>query len=374
MIDVQLEPVDTWFFRDGTPFAKGSAPQDNVEGLFPPYPTTVAGALRAALAREKGWNGRGRWSLELNTVLGDGPKDVGALSFDGPFLLKDGEMLFRVPRHLFGSRDENGWTPSAFLRPGPPVACDLGDAVRLPEPAAATGDFAELKADDGEWLTVAGMNSVLRGWLPKPGDVVSNRSLWSAEERIGLERDEDSRSAKEGMLYSTRHVRLHRGVSLGARIGGLPPSWTPPFGRLVPLGGEGRVAECRKWDAQEKLDMPMARIKSSGKVAVVALSPLDIDHAVIRGERPLAGLGDARAISACLNRPQRIGSWDSLAHRPLPLRSVLPPGSVLFCEIPERARDTMLANGGMTRLGKRPEWGFGLVALGVWPDDWETLT
>ena len=30
------------------------------------------------------------------------------------------------------------------------------------------------------------------------------------------------------------------------------------------------------------------------------------------------------------------GGWDSLARRPLPVRSVLPPGSVLLCEILDR--------------------------------------
>ncbi len=367
MISVQLEPVDTWFFRGGTPFTRGSTPQENVEGLFPPYPTTVVGALRAALALGKGWDGSGRWQAEFNQVLGDGPNDLGALSFDGPFLLQDGRPLFRAPRHLLGCRSENGWTPRAFLRPGDPVTCDLGDAVRLPELAAATGNFVDLKAGKSEWLTQAGMNAVLRGKLSDRGDVVSGKCLWSEEARVGLERDRELRSAKEGMLYSTRHVRTHRSVSLGVRVRGLPEDWNPPFKRLVPLGGEARMAECLKWDGDMSFDMPLDGIGSSGRLAAIALSPLDIKPAVLRGEQTLAELGGARVVSACLDRPQRIGGWDSLARRPLPLRSVLPPGSVLFCEMPKGVPDATLANDGVMHMGSRQEWGFGLVALGIWP-------
>ena len=89
MIGLRLEPVDTWFFRDGTPFTKGDSPQENVGSLFPPPPATVVGALRAALARSRGWGGRGSWPPEICEILGDGPDDLGQLRFDGPFLLRE---------------------------------------------------------------------------------------------------------------------------------------------------------------------------------------------------------------------------------------------------------------------------------------------
>ena len=216
------------------------------------------------------------------------------------------------------------------------------------------------------------MNDVLRGALPDRGEIVSCECLWSVEERVGLERDTSTHSAKEGLLYSTRHVRPRSGISLGARIADLPPDWSLPFGRLVSLGGESRLAECREWDARVKFDSPLATTKASGRVALIALSPVDIDETIVLGERPLPDLGGARVVSACLNRPWRIGGWDSRSRRPLPLRCVLPSGSVLFCEMPEPGAVAAIAAGdGMTRLGSRREWGFGLVALGTWPNEQE---
>ena len=260
-----------------------------------------------------------------------------------------------------------------LLRPGPEVACDLGD-VRLPVAPRTCDEIETLKAGDRWWLTRTGMEAVLRGKRPAATtDVVPSWELWSDEPRIGLERDRTTRTAQEGMLYSTRHVRLKRGVSLGAQIAGVPEDWTLPFGRLVPLGGESRLAECQEWHIDSYLDVPLAEIAASRRMTVVALSPLDLGEDVYLGRQPIVALGGARVVSACLSRPHRIGGWDSLARRPLPLRSVLPPGSVLFCEGAEPgsfrgATEAVGANNGVLKIGARQQSGFGLVALGIWPD------
>ena len=365
MIGVRLEPMDTWFFRDGTPFTAGSAPQDGVGSLFPPHPATTAGALRAAFAFCNGWNGRGRWPQRLNEVLGNGPNDLGKFAVDGPFLLRGNEPFFPIPRHLLGSKETGQWIPRLLLRPGPEVVCDLGDTTRLPEAPQIEEEIEGLKTGEGFWIAWSGMERILKGALPASDAIVSCESLWSEEFRIGLQRDGDTRSAIEGMLYSTCHVRLRCDVSLGLRVTGIPEGWTLPHGRMIPLGGENRLAGCCKWDGEVAFDSPIETIMESGQAAVIALSPLDVEPDVYLGRKPLAALGDARVVSACLGRPQRIGGWDSLAHVPLPLRCVLPPGSVLFCEIPEpeRCRDVT----GLIRLGAKQALGFGLAALGSWP-------
>lgn len=378
MIGIRLEPVDSWFFRDGTPFTAGSTPQDNVHSLFPPYPPTIVGALRAAMALDKGWNGRGRWPQQLNAVLGNGPQDLGKLSFDGPFLVQHEKPLFPVPHHLLGSRKLHGWVPGVLLRPGSPVACDLGESVELPEmPSSGESSNLNLKPGDAEWITQEGLNAVLRGHLPQGRDVVPSKRLWSTEPRTGLQRNEH-RTAKEGMLYSTGHVRPHTSVSLGARVSGLPAGWSPPFNRLVPLGGESRLAECRPWNVEAglKVTAPLDMIAARGRLTLVALSPLDLEEEVVLGKRPLEicgipELGTVRVVSACLQRPQRIGGWDSLRHCPLPLRSISPPGSVLFCRRSEPSSVSITTSCGMAHVGSRQEWGFGLVALGLWPNDCE---
>ena len=372
MIAMQFAPLDTWFFRDGTPFTAHSAPQKDVGSLFPPNPPTLVGALRAALARANGWGGTGRWSPALSEVLGDGPNNLGMLSFTGPFLLRDGQPLFPSPRHLLGANCEARWHPAGFLRPGCPVSSDIGQ-VRLPEFPVVAGATGMQKAADDEWLTALGMSAVLRGQLPGAADVVSSRSLWSAEPRIGLERDTALRSAKEGMLYSSRHVRPGHTISLGMRVFGLPDEWAAQaYNELAPLGGESRVAELTSWSGDLHLAAPLDMIRRTRRVSLIALSPLDLETETCRGQEAVPGLGGVRVVSACLTRPQRVGGWDSLESRPLAVRAVLPPGSVLFCEIEELEcfEAAVAAGDGTVQLGSRQEWGFGLTAVGVWPDEY----
>ncbi|MDE0267492.1 MAG: hypothetical protein OXI96_00425 [Acidimicrobiaceae bacterium] len=378
IVAVQLEPVDTLFLRDGTPFAAGSAPQEDVGSLFPPYPPTMVGALRAALARCNGWNNGKRWPKRLNTVLGDGPHDLGALKFDGPIVLQDGEPLFPVPRHVLGAEYDGEWRPIACLRPGSDVMCDLGATVRLPELPRDSGSDVKLKSAPDRWLTKTGLETVLHGKLPGDNEIVPSRKLWRLEQRVGLEIDKNTHTAREGRLYSTRHVRTMRGVSLGMRIDGVPENdrtendWTLPHGCLGPLGGESRVVEYRSWDAAKlEIDAPLGEIDTAERVAIVALTPLDLDKAVVHGRIPLENAGGLQVVSACLDRPRRVGGWDSLARRPLSLRSLLPAGSVLFCEA-DNSRHlarTAKTGGGLLKIGLRTEWGFGLTAVGAWSNE-----
>jgi len=372
MMRLQLDPLDTLFFRDGTPFAADSSGPGDVGGLFPPFPTSITGALRAALARSNGWSGAGRWSAELNRALGPGPNDLGLLAFTGPFLLRRGEPLFQVPLHLQGRPAAGRWQPRALLQPGAPALCDLGAAVRLPElPAAIQGtERAELKSGEGWWLTQSGLEVVLRGDIPPLDALVHSHALWQEEPRIGIARDTRTRTAAEGMLYTSRHVRLAQGVGLGVEINGLDDGWKEPSNALLPLGGESRMAECRLWPPIPPLAMPLEAIATSRRLLIVVLTPLDLSPDQALGRCLLSDLADARVVSACLGRPQRIGGWDSLARRPLPLQSFLPAGTVLCCELsnPGALERALAASGGLLRLGARQRWGYGVVALGTWTD------
>ena len=383
MTGFRLEPLDTLFFRDGTPFTADSTPQDGVDSLFPPHPPTVAGAVRAALARVNGWDGHGRWPQSLCHVLGDGWEHPGTLSIDGPFVLYDEEPVFRAPQHLLGATGASGWRPRMLLRPGSATLCDLGNTVRLPEASPSIEEGASLTPSDGNWLTRAGMEAVLCGRCPDQNQVLASRVLWHEESRIGLERQQSTRTAAEGMLYSSTHVRLMQGrpgprpadplgdVSLGVRVSGIPESWNLPVGDLLPLGGESRLAECRGWSVDPALAVPRDDIVDSGRAVVIALSPLDFDGAIDENGLTLAipGGGEVAIVCACLDRPLRIGGWDSLTRRPHPLRSVLAPGSVFFCEVaePRRFLDAMTGDTGLPSLGRRQAFGFGAVALGIWP-------
>jgi CRISPR-associated protein Cmr3 len=364
--------VDTLFFRDGSASAADSSNQLAVGGVFPPYPPTVVGAVRAALARANGWSGRGPWPDEVKEVLGDGygEDSLGALTFDGPYLLRDGAPHFPVPAHLVGTGNPDSWRPRARLGPGTAVMCDLGDQVRLPALLEQVTEGERLAPAEGRWwLSAAALLPVLRGELPD-GPVIASTGLWVEESRVGIERSRHTRTVREGMLFSTRHVRPDPSVSIGVRVTGVPPAWHKPYGELVPLGGEGRAVQLQEWAYDKTPSLPADEITT--RFTVVALTPLDVSEEFCQGRGTVPDLGGATVVSACLPPPLRIGGWRTLPPaRPLPLRSVLPPGSVLFCEVKDRATlwTVIESADGQVRIGRHQSWGFGAVALGRWPDD-----
>jgi CRISPR-associated protein Cmr3 len=372
-----LQPVDAWFFRDGRPYNKQESNQMDVESVFPPPPSTVVGSIRAALARGKGWNGAGAWGEPLAKVLGNGFDDLGQLSFSGPWLVRQGngklETLFPAPLHLLGRPEkelkgnESSWTPAALLVPGSEVDCDIGK-VRLPVPNL--GGQPGLKDAAGLWITGDGLKQVLQGQLPQETQVVSARQLWRHEYRIGLVRREGTRTTDEQALYSPRYVRLCRGISLAMEVRGLPNGWEIPG--MFPLGGEGRLATCGAASLPALPPPPVDAIRQSNPVTVTLLTPLAMPLKGNCGVPPMTGqefpgLPGARIVSACVERPQRLGGWDSLEHRPLPLTPLFPPGSTWFCTVEPQSVERLLALHGKN-IGTRTSYGFGQIVLGTWND------
>ncbi len=370
---IQLSPVDTLFFRDSRSYAVTSTSTEHAGGQFPPHPTTVVGALRAWLARANGWDGRRNWrecGPEMSDVLGDGygPDSLGRLRFDGPYVLHRGEPVYPLPAHVVGAGEDDDWRPVAQLRPGPPVRCDLGEEVRLPEPSSPN---PELKPGTGWWVTRAGMAEVLRGGVPDRKHLLPASALWSTEERVGIQRDDDTRTVHERMLYTSRHVRLAKDVTIGVRVHGVPEPWWARCAPAVPLGGEARWAEQQPWPGDAHLTPPRSQIRE--RTALVALTPIHAGDEFYRPGGRIPPLGDATVVSACLPRVERVGGWASVGARPGPMSmcSILPAGSVLFCEVKDPAglqaaveRDTE-----PLRIGEWRKWGFGAVALGAWSKD-----
>jgi len=379
-----LEPADAWFFRDGRPSNRGED-QSDLGSLFPPHAATVVGALRAALARQRGWSGRGSWPAEIAAVIGDGFDDLGRLRCTGPFLRRRSqdedlaELLFPMPRHVLGHLGESGgtptFTPASWLRPEP-ISCDLGDQVHLPVPpreANATGPRAT--TGDDFLLTATGMDAVIAGRLPASSHCVHHSLLFAREPRVGIALDEEdpaARSTADGAIYSPGYVRLAKGVSLALGIAGLPDDWSAPG--VLPLGGESRLATCR--------ELPTATVRLPGVDAeeradtepglLVLLTPARLADADDgrpdrwAGPRPgeaAAALHDGMkgtVHTAALDRPVRIGGWD-FRTGPRPLEPFIPAGSVWWLDAP--------AGGAAGRLGASPftAYGYGHAVRARWP-------
>lgn len=367
-----LTPCDAWFFRDGRPYHHRESNQADVASVFPPSPRTLSGAVRAALARANGWDGKDRWPAALNSILGDGPNHLGNLQCMGPFLIESrsegSHPLWPAPNHLVGEARAHGWNPTGFLVPDErPTETDLGQ-VRLPRLAQGPGQFTgSVKPAEGFWITAAGLQKTLAGQLPPAPDLRRPERLWSHESRVGLCRDPQSRIVGEGDLYSPSFVRLAPGVALGVGVAPLPQ--TPlPLPRILALGGESRLASAEPWPQSPipqppPLDAFVARPDGTIRFVILLLTPGRFP----KKHQPALYLSDnVRTVSACVGKPQWIGGWDSLSRQPLPLEPFYPAGSIWFCETDAREFPQIHAQHGQW-LGEYTQHGFGQIAIGLWP-------
>lgn len=309
----EITPIDTLFFRDGRPYNKDeSITLSGVKSIFPPSPATISGAILAQFARILGWNGYDDWEDGVKNILG--VNDDINLEFSGVLLKRNDEILFPVPQHLVNCINDEVTAKNLvlnFLIPSTDTYhTDMGQ-VHLPTPKQNNVKIKPLK---NYWITQSGLIDCLKLKIPPIETLYCQEKLWEEEHRIGLDRDIQTRSAKQGMLYSPTHIRLKKGVSI---IMGVKSNIDNKVNHICPLGGEARMANI------SSISSPAFDLltKEKGNLIYTA-SPTQINNPQL-----ITNLK-----TACMPSLQRFGGWNSIKFEPRPLLPFLAAGTVLFLE------------------------------------------
>ncbi len=375
MSEVWLEfvPNDVLFFRGPEPYNAGET--GFVRSEFPPSPHVMQGALRTGLLYANGADaGRYRSGTvpeHLRAAVGSpGEYDLG-IELEGPYLSIHRELYVPLPLSL--AVTENGIEPRTPSDGA--VLTDLG-RLRLP------GGPGE-KQTDGHWISWRTLRRHLAGDPISRGDLIQPRASPNGEKpplagepKVGLGLDRSKRTAREGLLYSIEPLRFERDASLVLRVSGLPEGVSLPT--EVALGGEGRFARVSTLPApnvQPDRDRVAQTVEKTHRFRLVLLQPALFARGwipdglkLVRGREHDCWEGElngvrCRLVSACLEKPRRIGGWDMANNRPKPLRSYVPAGSVYFfetdapgAEVVEKLDDA--------RVGADGRLGFGQCVVG----------
>lgn len=356
---IKIQPFDTLFFRTPRPFSLGL--DSWAELIFPPYPSTLYGAIRSFLIFRKGklsdfYNGN------LKDEAVGSPDRKGTLRINGIFVLKDETPVFRVPMDLVKIKGEKDGKARLLERASkPPLMisnCGLDDVLMWKgKEAAHTGKG---------WLGYGDFLDYVEG---KSKEFSTVKEIFLEEPKIGIKRDRKSLSSKERMLYRVHMIRLNEGISIGTEISGV--SDFPEKG-VFQLGGEGKsVFFERINDSLEKLKK--VNFSFENKVFKLYLAtpaifktgwiPEWINPSSLEGEKDGAKI---KLIACAIGRSVPIGGWDLAKGKPKTLRRAVPEGSVYYFKImdnsdPEKVKTVFHLNNISDYLS---EEGFGFSILG----------
>jgi CRISPR-associated protein Cmr3 len=341
-----FEPIDTWFFRDGTTFVQGENPAVHPVSMFPPFIYPLQAAIRTCLAKAMGWS--------VGESLPEGLGDVdhlGQLELRGPYVCYKKEILYPLPAILCG---EQGKRVGMLIPSDQAVLCDLGNVRLLQMPAGL-----RRKGLDG-YVTSAGLTRLLQGEMPLDNEWLTISDLFAYEPRIGITIDSSTRTAEEGLLYSATHVRLRESVELVVEVRNIPAHCQVAAQQVLPLGGENRYARVQV--KRDRIPLPsLPAVDHTYRVFVTLLTP-----GKFRNLKNVIRYGPfGQAISASIGKLQRIGGWDVVKKQPRTMEPFIPAGSTWFYELTADEWEQFKHYHGKC-VGEKTAYGFGQIVFGVW--------
>jgi len=324
---IKIRPLDTLFFRTGRPFTVGE--NTWAESLFPPYPSTLYGAIRSFLIfQREGLKAfiNGKYKDDIGT-----PDKKGSLKIKGPLISKGDELFFPIPLDLVKLEDK--LNPLVFTEKPQDFISDYPLSYVLIDKSES-----QSKGSEG-WVTDIVLKDYLKNRETELSFVKDSTLLFLSEPKIGIAREKTTLTTKEGYLYRISMIRLEKEVSLIAEVEGV--SGIPATG-IIQLGGESKGAKFEKTENEfemlRNIDLNLENKFFKIYFATPAIFkkgwiPEWINEENFEGEYPKLGEIKLKLVCCAIGKPLHIGGWDIAKNRPKPLYKAIPPGSVYYFKI-----------------------------------------
>ena len=239
-------------------------------------------------------------------------------------------------------------------------------------------------------MTEAQLRKVLEGKpITNPGELIETRDLYQQESRLGIARDPHKRTVLKSLLYQTRHIRPKPDVGVEIEVFSEQEITGLPARGIARLGGEGRASGWAVRECEASVNpVPGLHIKPDDNIRgiiLVLLSSASIEPLAGQRYTPLPGFkkeekettrwsGEIHGIALTLHcamtgKAIREGGWDMANHKPRPVRSLIPAGSVFYCTVDNGDIEQAIRTLHNTQLPGNSNdiaLGRGLLAAGLW--------
>jgi CRISPR-associated protein Cmr3 len=349
---IEIEANDTLFFRDGKPFTMGE--DVLASGNFPPSPSVIYGALRAI------YFGNNIEELSKAQKENDPTKNLKIKSiyykFDNTFYLK-------APLDIVESKTKQDDFSFLKLKENKPEYFSSSNLDYIL--------YSDTEVESCEDLLVSfiSFNQQFvkgdRSKITKEGcKKVSN--LLSPEPKVGIGRDKQTNTTKEGYLYRVGMIRS-KDLKIVVEFEGLD---IPDKG-IVRLGGEGKTAYYNKLTDGKNVVEPYK--PESLRFALYLSTPAIFKNGwlpewIKKEENFTVNKDDIniKFLTAVIGKVQYIGGFDMVNNCPKPMKRAVPAGSVYYfkAESKEDFDKAISIFHGKSISDELPEQGFGISYIG----------
>lgn len=344
---IRLEALDTLYFGTGKPFTMGD--DSWAEDLFPPFPSTVYGMLRA-------WYFKQNMNDYKKAETVNDPTNNFQIHF---YALENEEdtgtnLLFPMPLDIVENQTDKTWESLELMKQDLPNSDDLKCKLSLPEHKMLNKKIRNTKGD--YFLTGQQLNDYLCGKKIE-GKPLKINDLLTNEPKIGISRNR--RNTEEKALYRINQTRPETRNSRLRFVVGIETKNKLKGNFFNRLGGEGKLVYTETLKEYEIFspDCPLV-VENDEVVKMYLATPGVFD----KGEPELPD--GVKILAAATGNFQYMGGWNAKDKRPRPMYKVVPAGSVYYLTGDATAvREFITENHGKTL--NQPEsyqkQGFGLV-------------
>jgi CRISPR-associated protein Cmr3 len=349
-----FQPLDTLFFRDGKPFARGD--ETWADSTFPPSPSVLYGALRTALATIPGRE------IPFSEVVNQLGED--RLAIENLYYRIKGINYLPLPLDLVAysstkavRRKRRSFDEVHLL--------DISENKSIVSPAksfikyllhAKKTEIAENV--DGGLLSVSDLWDYLDG--QQSFHALSLHDFIQSESKVGIGRDKQSKTAADGLLY---RVDMKRLVDIQIRLGIRLANTDSALGQsIVQLGGENKLVQMKLADQKSWIGLERPSLKE-GSFKIYLSTPAFFTKFGWQPDLQRFGI-HANMVAASVGKPLHIGGFDLQLNRPKPMLKAVPAGSVYYYETKEQPDSIIEKLHGKPLSDFLPEQGFGISYIG----------
>jgi len=347
---IVIKPLDTLFFKDGKPFSMGE--ETWADTIFPPFPSTIYGALRTAWFKQ---NIKEFEILKESEKLNTEEDPTIRLKIKNIAIKKGSDFLFPIPRDILQNKDQElkrlNLSQKKYLT-------SAGNTNLLLNPTE------EVYSYESSWIYEVDLMDYLNNDISSFEKPIKIEELFEFEPKIGIARNRITHSSEEGKLYRVSMLRLKEDIRIYVDFEGLDINKD-----FFKLGGEGKFVIASKIDKRPNISLPYITDNrfllylSTPAIFNKGWVPDWIDENTLTGTIPETNI-QIKILTAAIGRPKFIGGFDMAQGKPKPMYKAVPEGSVYYFEILSGNKDKLKKIHGKSISDIYPEQGFGICYVG----------